>query len=109
MRDAAASGDSDGDEGTFVWADTTPPFAPFVSTGPNQFLVRAAGGVGINTNAPAVPLDVDGVIRSRTGGFRFPDGTTQTTRPRGGGDITAVNTPLGGGLAGGARPPAPPT
>jgi hypothetical protein len=102
VRDAAASGDSDGDEGTFVWADTTPPFAPFVSTGPNQFLVRAAGGVGINTNAPAVPLDVDGVIRSRTGGFRFPDGTTQTTAATGGGDITAVNTPLGGGLAGGA-------
>jgi hypothetical protein len=102
VRDAAASGDPDGDEGTFVWADSSPPFAPFISTGPNQFLIRAAGGVGVNTNAPAFPLDVDGVIRSRTGGFRFPDGTTQTTAAAGTGDITAVNTPAGGGLAGGA-------
>ncbi len=102
VRDAAASGDGDGDEGAFVWADAAAPFAPFVSTGPNQFLVRAGGGVGINTNAPAFPLDVDGVIRSRTGGFRFPDGTTQTTAATGTGDVTAVNTPAGGGLAGGA-------
>ena len=101
VRDAAASGDADGDEGTFVWADTAPPFAPFVSTGPNQFLIRAGGGVGVNTNAPAVPLDVNGVIRSRTGGFRFPDGTTQTTAATGGtGDITAVIA--GSGLTGGA-------
>jgi hypothetical protein len=103
VRDAVAAGDADGDEGTFVWADSAAPFSPFLSTGPNQFLIRAGGGVGINTNAPAVPLDVDGVIRSRTGGFRFPDGTTQTTAATGGaGDITGVNTPLGGGLAGGA-------
>ena len=101
VRDAAASGDADGDEGTFVWADTAPPFAPFVSTGANQFLIRAGGGVGINTNAPAFPLDVNGVIRSRTGGFRFPDGTTQTTAATGGtGDITAVIA--GAGLTGGA-------
>jgi hypothetical protein len=48
---AACSGPSTcGDEGTFVWADST--LAPFVSTGPNQFLIRAAGGVGINTGSP---------------------------------------------------------
>jgi len=38
--------DNSGDEGTFVWADSQA--ADFVSTGPNQFLVRADGGVGIN-------------------------------------------------------------
>jgi hypothetical protein len=43
-------GDGDGDEGTFAWADSAE--ADFVSTGPNQFLIRSAGGVGINTNAP---------------------------------------------------------
>jgi hypothetical protein len=43
-------GDLDGDEGTFVWADST--LANFQSTGPNQFLIRATGGVGINTNSP---------------------------------------------------------
>jgi hypothetical protein len=40
---------------TFVWADST---ADFISTGPNQFLVRAAGGVGINTSSPLAPLTV---------------------------------------------------
>ena len=50
IRDASQSGDPDGDEGTFAWADSTG--ADFNSTGPNQFLIRAAGGVGINTNSP---------------------------------------------------------
>jgi len=52
----ATSGDADGDEGTFVWADTQP--GSFVSTGPNQVLIRAAGNVGINTNQPRAPLHV---------------------------------------------------
>ncbi|MBK7146596.1 MAG: hypothetical protein IPH76_15795 [Xanthomonadales bacterium] len=39
-----------GDRGTFVWADYQD--ADFVSTGPNQFLIRAQGGVAINTNTP---------------------------------------------------------
>lgn len=50
VRNATQSGDSDGDEGTFVWADSAA--SDFISTGPNQFLVRAAGGVGIGTNEP---------------------------------------------------------
>jgi hypothetical protein len=50
-RHAGQTGDADGDEGTFVWADATG--SPFQSTGPNQFLVRAGGGVGINTNSPS--------------------------------------------------------
>jgi hypothetical protein len=100
VRDAAATGDEDGDEGTFVWAAAAPPFAFFTSTGPNQFLVQAGGGVGINTNAPAFPLDVAGAVRSRSGGFVFPDGTVQATATTG--DITAVTTPGGSGLQGGA-------
>ncbi|MBL8245470.1 MAG: tail fiber domain-containing protein [Rhodanobacteraceae bacterium] len=43
---AAASGDADGDESTFVWGDSQE--ADFVSTGPNQFLIRAKGGMGLN-------------------------------------------------------------
>jgi hypothetical protein len=49
----ANSGDTDGDEGTFVWADSANFNSAFISTGPNQFLVRAAGGMAINTNTPA--------------------------------------------------------
>ncbi len=35
--------------GSFVWSDYTVPSTPFESTGPNQFLIRAQNGVGINT------------------------------------------------------------
>jgi hypothetical protein len=41
--------------GTFVWADTSTPNTEGTgvnSTGPNQFLIRASGGVGIGTNSP---------------------------------------------------------
>ncbi len=51
VRDAAAAGDADGDEGTFVWADSTG--SDFVSDGPNRFLVRASGGTKIYSNGAA--------------------------------------------------------
>lgn len=76
--------------GTFVWSDTTteaPGF--FSSTGPNQFLINATGGVGIGTDAPTDPLTVNGVVRSIAGGFEFPDGTTQTTADTGDTDTLA--------------------
>lgn len=38
-------------DGTFTWADNSVD-ADFASTSSNQFLVRATGGVGINTNNP---------------------------------------------------------
>lgn len=74
----ANSADSTGDEGSFVWADNTD--ADFVSSGPNQFLVRAAGGVAFNSNAisdgitdlvvaprSAGDPDVDVQLRTRNG------------------------------------------
>lgn len=45
---APSSGDANGDEGSFVWADQSSN-TDFVSSGPNQFLVRADNGVLINT------------------------------------------------------------
>jgi hypothetical protein len=53
VRTAAqvGGGDTNGDEGTFVWADSQD--FDFTSTGPNQFIIRAQNGVAINTPAPA--------------------------------------------------------
>ncbi|MGY6630132.1 MAG: tail fiber domain-containing protein [Wenzhouxiangella sp.] len=48
--------------GTFIWADSRE--AAFESTAPDQFLIAADGGVGINTNEPEHALDVDGIIHS---------------------------------------------
>ena len=64
--------------GTFVWSDSTttdPDY--FSSTGENQFLIKATGGVGINTNAPGAALHIGGA--AGVDGLMFPDGTLQTT------------------------------
>lgn len=62
----STSGDADGDNGSFAFADSQA--ADFVSSGPNQFLVRADGGVLFNTNA--LPFSGDDVVigaRTATG------------------------------------------
>jgi len=49
----------DGDEGTFLWCDSRGNVSGRCSsTGPNQFLVQADGGVGIGTNNPAGQLSL---------------------------------------------------
>ena len=53
-----AAPDVQGDAGSFVWADMQNQ--DFISTGDNQFLVRASGGVGINDTPP-----------NANGGFEF--------------------------------------
>lgn len=59
------SEDAEGDRGTFVWADSA--LNTFVSSGPNQFLVRTAGGAvftGGAVNDPAGNrLRIDGLLR----------------------------------------------
>lgn len=47
-------------DGAFVWADS--PAGGFASTADNQFLIRAAGGVGIGTATPATALQVIGTV-----------------------------------------------
>ena len=65
----------DGHHGSFVWADSdgnSQSGDSFESTGPDQFLIRASGGVGIGTNEPdegtqlhvAGNARVDGQIRA---------------------------------------------
>ncbi|MEK6676635.1 MAG: hypothetical protein AABZ47_13405 [Planctomycetota bacterium] len=80
VRDATQSGDWNGDEGTFIWADSTN--ADFTSTGPNQFLIRASGGVGIGKNNPTELLDVDGNVKAsgtiQSGGSITINGSSNT-------------------------------
>lgn len=58
-------------DGAFVWADNTT--VDFASTGTNQFLIRASGGLGLNTNSPEGMFDMRPgtslglVIQSSTG------------------------------------------
>ncbi|MCP4567616.1 MAG: hypothetical protein GY841_08560 [FCB group bacterium] len=82
-------------EGCFAWADAIG--AAFGTTAPNQFIIRATGGVGINTNNPQAVLHVAGI--SGVDGIMLPDGTLLTTASASSGDITAVYA--GYGLSGG--------
>jgi hypothetical protein len=70
VRNATEAGVPFGDQGTFVWADAFG--GDFWSTGSHQFLIRAANGVGINTNAPSSALHVAGT--ATMAGFRLPTG-----------------------------------
>ncbi len=45
----------------------------------SRMTVTSAGNVGIGTNLPAQKLSVAGTIESTSGGFKFPDGTIQTS------------------------------
>ncbi|HEY3706416.1 MAG TPA: hypothetical protein VGL22_15240 [Terracidiphilus sp.] len=52
-----------------------------------SLFISPAGNVGIGAPDPGQKLDVAGTVRSRTGGFQFPDGTQQGT--------AAVSVPSG--------------
>ncbi len=91
-------------DGAWVWADggagdlLSPDFA---STRTNQFLVRASGGVGINTNNPQATLHVRGNIAAdalrapgagiNTGTFAFTHRAVATNTS---GHITTLYNPL---------------
>jgi len=71
-KDVPVSPSDIGDSYTFVWADGT--LGDFVSTGNNQFLVRAGGGVYFGTNS-TVNLPSDRFINTSTGAGLTRGGT----------------------------------
>jgi len=73
--------------GSCLLADSTPTLGRLYPLGPELF-IDPAGQVGVGTLAPTAPLTVAGTVESTSGGFRFPDGSVQTTAVAPGG--TAV-------------------
>ncbi len=75
VRDSNTTGTTLGDQGTFVWADSTN--ANYTSSGSNQFLVRASGGVVLtddsaDNNPFSAQLFIDSSrdpIQARLSGF----------------------------------------
>ena len=71
-----------------------------LNSGNDVIITSGFGNVGIGTESPSEKLTVKGKVESTSGGFKFPDGTTQTTAAaNSGGDITSVTA--GQGLSGG--------
>ncbi len=61
------------------------------------------GNVGIGTETPTSELEVNGTIYSSDGGFKFPDGTTQTTAAIGNGEGNTLDLAYDEGGPGAGR------
>ncbi len=57
--------------------------------------VDTSGNVGIGTTTPGQKLSVAGTIESTSGGFKFPDGTVQTSSSSGSATMNAANVSSG--------------
>jgi len=67
--------------GAFVFADASSN-ASFATGADNQFVIRAENGVGINTNSPGEPLDVNGDAIIGSGEANTADGDGETLELR---------------------------
>ncbi len=92
----------DQNNGLFGTASTHPVGIRTNNT--NRVWISASGNVGIGDNfmTPGSRLSVTGVIESTTGGFKFPDGTSQTTAATGGGGTLVHGPTLTGNGTGGS-------
>jgi hypothetical protein len=72
-------GDTDGDQGTFIWADSQD--ADITSTGHNQFIVRASGNMWLGTSSS--PSFTSGrFINTSTGAYLTTGGTWTNSSDR---------------------------
>ena len=84
-------------QGSFVYGDVSDPTRSVLANLDNSVVVRAQhvwfGTSGDQPTSAAGYLTADGVIASTAGGFKFPDGSVQTTAAAGGANGTPDNTP----------------
>ena len=59
-----------------LWTDVRPNGD---STLGDSIISQSNGNIGIGTSAPGTKLTVQGMIETTLGGYKFPDGTVQTT------------------------------
>jgi trimeric autotransporter adhesin len=75
---ASGTNASSSHQGTFVWADNSTGL-PFSSSGQNQFLVRSAGGIGLNNNTiPSGAILVAGTNGTNGNGAKLTTGGAWT-------------------------------
>lgn len=112
---SSPSGDANGDEGTFMWSDNS-TVGPFDSTGPNQFAIRASGGLrwsgtGVNsTTSPAYTHLVAHGTNSCDGGSGVANSRTFLNHPLLNNNPSAVVlfSAFYGNLSSGVAPPRNP-
>ena len=75
--DTAPAVHGDGTVGKIsMWADTSPSGNSILG---DSIVTQANGNIGIGTMSPTSKLTVAGMIETTLGGYKFPDGTVQTT------------------------------
>ncbi len=64
-------------DGGIAFLNTTEDGGTLVET--VSLIIEGNGNVGVGTSSPGEKFEVSGTVSSTTGGFKFPDGTVQTT------------------------------
>lgn len=64
----------------------------FGTSGTTAMTIDSTGNVGIGTPTPGSKLSVNGVVEAASGGFKFPDGTVQTTAASGAGGTNGLGS-----------------
>ena len=70
-----------------------------LGAGNQTMFLTGTNNVGIGTSTPSSKLTVAGIVQSTSGGFKFPDGSTQTTAASAGvAGVSSVSATGGSGL-----------